>query len=320
MGKQASPPSYNGPGAQHAPQSGNPATQDAYNQATPSPWQQAAEGQASQSHVGLNGAFGSSAWSQDPNTKQWSQSQTFAPGLQGTVNSLEGQIGSQGPIGSGQDAANAAYSQSTSRLDPQFAQGQEALSAQLAAQGLDPGTQAGQTAQGNFDRSKNDAYSSAQNNAWSQGLALRGQNMQAQQLPYQQLQALQGLLGGAQGVGSAGAPNYLQALGLQQGLNTNNADTQNQLLGSGLQGAGAAGAGAFSLSDERAKCKIRKWDQEVIPGVPIVQFEYRDHAPPRVRCVGVIAQDVQRVRPDLVRERPDGLLEVNYSGLLESAA
>lgn len=306
MGKQASPPSYSAPGSSQGP-----------NQ-----YQQAAEGQANQSHVGLSGAFGSSGWHQDPKTGQWTQDQSFAPGLQGTVNGLEQQIGSQGPLGSGQDAADAAYKQATSRLDPQFSQGQEALSAQLAAQGLDPGTQAANTAQGNFDRSKTDAYSSAQNNSFSQGLAQRGQNMQAQQLPYQQLQALQGLLGGAQGVGAAGAPNYLQGLGLQQGLNTNNADTQNQVLGSGMQAGGGAAASAlpFLLSDERAKCKIRKWDQEVIPGVPIVQFEYRDHAPPRVRCIGVIAQDVQRVRPDLVRQRPDGLLEVNYSGLQESAA
>lgn len=296
-------------GTQH-----NPAY-DQWQQGQASPWQNAAEGQAGQGHVGLNGAFGSSSWTQDPGSGQWTQSQQFAPGLQGAVSGLEGQIANQGPIGSGQDAANAAYGQATSRLDPQWAQQGQALQSRLAAQGLDPGTEAANNAQGNFDRAKNDAYSSAQNNAFSQGMAMRGQNMQAQMMPYQQLTGLQGLLGNAQGVGAAGAPNYLAALGLQQSHNQGNADTANQLLGGTLQAAGgAAGAGAFALSDERAKQRILHLRFDAIPGVPWVEFEYRHD--PGSRRVGVIAQDVLKVRPDLVRERSDGLLEVNYGGLL----
>lgn len=322
MGKQADAPKYVPPSQRTsgpAPASGGGlggTNSDAYNTwqaGQPTSWQQGAEAQSGQSHVGLNGAFGSSGWQQDPKTGQWTQSQQFAPGLQGAVSGLEGQIANQGPLGSGQDAANAAYTQATSRLDPQWSQQGQALQSRLAAQGLDPGTEAANNAQGNFDRAKNDAYSSAQNNAFGQGMAMRGQNMQAQMMPYQQLQGLQGLLGNAQGVGGAQAPNYLAALSGQAGQNASNAEMGNQLWGSGLQAAGQAGAAAFMLSDERAKFRIEKLGGDVVPGIPWVSFEYRDN--PGIRCIGVLAQDVQRVRPDLVRERADGLFEVNYGGL-----
>lgn len=287
MGKQADAPTYSPAG------SGQPATS----------YQNAAQGQAEQSHVNTNGAFGSSSWAQDPGTGQWTESQGFNPGLQGTVNSLEQQMSN---TSTGADAANAAYQQATSRLNPQFAQGQEGLSSQLAAQGLDPGTEAANNAQGNFDRAKNDAYSSAQNNAFQQGIV-------AQQQPYNHLQALQQLLGGAQSPGAAQGAQYLQALGLNQGLNTNNADTANQTWGGALQGAGAAGGALASLSDERAKFHVERLQREAIPGVPWALFEYR--AAPGYQHIGVIAQDVQKVRPDLVHERPDGLLTVDYRGL-----
>ena len=70
------------------------------------------------------------------------------------------------------------------------------------------------------------------------------------------------------------------------------------------------------LSDIRAKVGVRPLGWDVIPGVPAVSFAYR-HAPLE-RLVGVIAQDVERVRPELVARRSDGLLAVNYAGLMEA--
>lgn len=303
---QAAPPTYASPG------SGQGASQ----------YQQAAEGQANQSHVGLNGQFGSSGWSQDPKTGAWTQSQSLNGPLGGAAAGLEGQIANQAPLDYGlqsqQNAANSAYSQATSRLDPQFAQQGEQLQSQLASQGLDPGTDAAKNAQGNFDRAKTDAYQTAQNNAWGQGLAAQqqsfGQSVQAQQAPYQHLQSLAQLLGGAQGVGSAQSPDYLAAMGLQGNFNLGQANQQNQAQGQGYQAIGSGvGALAGMLSDLRAKFDIRELADEALPGVPWVEFQYR-HAPGLIHR-GVIAQQVLAVRPDLVRERPDGLLEVNYGGL-----
>lgn len=302
--QSAAPPSYAPPGS----------GQD------PSQYQQAAEGQANQSHVGLNGQFGSSGWAQDPKTGAWTQSQQLNGQLGQAASGLEGQVANQAPLDYGlqsqQNAANSAYSQATSRLDPQFAQQGEQLQSQLASQGLDPGTDAAKNAQGNFDRSKTDAYQTAQNNAWSQGLAAQqqsfGQSMQAQNAPYSHLQALQALLGNAQGVGSAQSPDYLTAMGEQGNFNLGQANQNNQVAGQGYQALGSA-AGAFLLSDLRAKFDIRELADEALPGVPWVEFQYR-HAPGTIHC-GVIAQQVLAVRPDLVRERPDGLLEVNYGGI-----
>ena len=115
-----------------------------------------------------------------------------------------------------------------------------------------------------------------------------------------------------QGVGPAQAPNYLQAMGLQQGLNMGNADMSNQLMGGAMQNAGGLAGLAF-LSDERAKQKIERLPIEVIPGVPLAVFEYRTH--PRRKFVGVIAQDVLKVQPRLVSKRSDGLYLVDYAGL-----
>jgi hypothetical protein len=69
------------------------------------------------------------------------------------------------------------------------------------------------------------------------------------------------------------------------------------------------------LSDVRAKENI----QEVGPGltalseIPTYTYNYKGDPTPRL---GVMAQDVERVAPILVNERPDGLKEVDSYGLL----
>src|SRR5216684_3273727 len=223
MGSKASPPGFAQPGQQG------------------SPYQQAAEAQAAQSHVGMQGPVGQSGWTQGPNG-QWTQSQQFTGPFQQAFQGLGSQIAGQKGLDYGADARqgaeNAAYGAATSRLDPMFAQREQGERSMLAAQGLDPGSEAAQAEMGNFNRGRNDAYSQAQRFAVGQGQQAQqqafGQSVTAQQLPYQQLQQLMGLLGGAQGVGSAQAPNYLAALGLNQSFNLDSAEMQNQLLGQGI--------------------------------------------------------------------------------------
>jgi hypothetical protein len=63
------------------------------------------------------------------------------------------------------------------------------------------------------------------------------------------------------------------------------------------------------FSDRRLKSNIRRVGTHAI-GVGIYDFEMMG-----VEQRGVIAQEVQKVRPDLVKRHANGFLMVNYGGL-----
>lgn len=146
--------------------------------------------------------FGFNGWTQDANGN-WTNTSTLSPVLQSANASVQEQarINALRGVGTGEDARNqaitGAYGQATSRLDPQWHQRDEQLSSTLANQGLDPNSQAYRNAMLQQGQQRNDAYSGAMNGAIAQGTAAQqatfGENMQAQQLPYQQLGALYGL-------------------------------------------------------------------------------------------------------------------------------
>jgi hypothetical protein len=237
---------------------------------------------------------------------------------------------------SGEDARNqaitSAYGQATSRLDPQFSQKRGALQTQLLNQGLQPGSTAYDRAMGNLGIQENDAYSQAMANAIGQGTsagsALFNQSLQGRQQgineilqqreqPLADLGRMQGLLG-QQGFSQAGlgvAPQYLQAGGMQNAADLNRYQMNQQqltdIIGAGTQLAGTAGS-LFALSDERAKVDIQQHGMEVLPGVPLLTFRYHPEAgqPPGLYA-GVSAQHLQKVAPQHVRARKDGLLEVS---------
>lgn len=263
-------------------------------------------------------AFGSSSnWTQGPNG-EWTQSSSLGGSLGQGAQNLEGQIATQGPLGNGDQARDAAvqgaYGQSTQMLDPQFQQGQGNLDAQLASQGLSPSSAAAQRAQQNFGLQKQQAYQGAMNNAETQGTAAQqatfGENLAAQQQPYQELGALNGLTG-QQGIDQAGVWNpsqLLSAMGQQGNYQLGSAEMGNQWMGSLAQGIGAAGGAAAALSDERVKEDVERLPVDAIPGVPLATFAYK-HEPGKHR-IGVIAQDLEKKRPDLVQTGPDGLKRV----------
>lgn len=134
-------------------------------------------------------------------------------------------------------AIQANYGQASSRLNPQWDQRQEEEQNQLYAQGLRPGDQAYDREMANFNRSRNDAYTSAMNNAIGQGnqteatqfgIGLQGRQQGISELLQQREQPfneMQSLLGGQQ-VGMPQMPGFSQA-GVAQGPN--------------LMGAGALG-------------------------------------------------------------------------------
>lgn len=104
-------------------------------------------------------------------------------------------------------------------------------------------------------------------------------------------------------------PNILGAtqMGYDAALGAYNA--QNAAFGN-LLGAGAQlGSAAFMFSDRRLKSNLKRVGTHSI-GVGI--YDYTMMGMPQR---GVIAQEVERVRPDLVKRHANGYLMVNYGGL-----
>ena len=66
-------------------------------------------------------------------------------------------------------AITGAYNQASMRLNPQFEQADAKMRSRLAAQGLDPNSQAARGAEAQLSANRNDAYSSAMNSAIAQG-------------------------------------------------------------------------------------------------------------------------------------------------------
>lgn len=184
----------------------------------------------------VNGPFGSTQWSKDAGGN-WTVNQSLAPGLQDSANGMIAALRG-GPVGGAM--ADSAYNYATSRLDPQFAQREQAERARLANQGLEPGGEAYGAEMRAFGQDRNDAYAGARNEAFDQGL--RG--FQAN------LGGLGGLYSLMQGpsfhaAGAAQGPDLLGAMGLQGQWQQSDADRQNQLWGDALGGLFSLGGSAL---------------------------------------------------------------------------
>ncbi|QRY69171.1 tail fiber domain-containing protein [Ensifer sp. PDNC004] len=163
------------------------------------------------------------------------------------------------------------------------------------------------------------AQMTAQNNARSQYL----NELYAQR--NQPINEISSLLSGAQVTG----PNFVNAQGVQvptvdyAGLV--NQDYQNRLgayqtkqaqsggLIGGLLGFGGQLA---SLSDKRAKKDIKKVGE--LKGHGLYEYRYRGKHDDGQRHIGVMAQNVEKKRPDAVSRRPDGLRQVDYGALFSA--
>ncbi|NBW17342.1 MAG: tail fiber domain-containing protein [Caulobacteraceae bacterium] len=112
-----------------------------------------------------------------------------------------------------------------------------------------------------------------------------------------------------QPAGRAETPNILGATQMGYDAQLGAANAQNAMFGN-LLGAGAQlGSAAFMFSDRRLKSDIKRVGTHAI-GVGIYDFTMMG-MPQR----GVIAQEVQQIRPDLVKCHANGFLMVNYSEL-----
>jgi hypothetical protein len=292
--------------------------------------------------------FAFSQWTQDANGN-WQQNQGLQGGLGQAAGGLMNQAGGManpmdwGQFGQMQDgsaareqAIKASYDSAAMRLNPMFAQKQNAMNAQLANQGLDPNSAAARNAQRGLATQQNDAYGQAMNSAIMSGQqagdSVFRNNMMARQqaiaealkargMPMDELRGLQGFLQMA-GFNSAGAADPTQYLNAQMGqdnykLNqwgqTNQANADVASGGMDLLSKLVSGGAMIAGSDERIKENIRPLGFDALPGVPFVAFRYVPEFGGH-ESIGVLAQDLQKVAPEYVHDI-DGVLHVDYSFL-----
>jgi hypothetical protein len=214
------------------------------------------------------------------------------------------------------------------RLAPQLAQSRESTTASLANQGIAPGTQAYENAMRQQAIKENDLLLGAT----TQGF---GVGQQANQQAYNQaltnynlpLNTLSALRTGAQVqnpsfVNSAqqattGGADLLGAaqMGYNAQMGDFNAKQAAQAnFNQGLMGLG--GAGIMAASDIRMKENIEKVGN--LNGLNVYEFDYKPEFKDEAgygRFIGVMAQEVETVRPDAVVTRADGYKMVNYGVL-----
>jgi hypothetical protein len=202
------------------------------------------------------------------------------------------------------------------RLDPRFAQEEEALRTRLVNQGLRPGTAAYDAAFSNFSQSKNDAYNSLL-------LAGRGQAVQeALTERNQPINEITALLSGSQ----VSQPNFVNTPQTQlagtdyQGAvyASHNAamqnaqmkqQSQNAMMG-GLFGlAGTIGKAALPMiSDRSAKTDIDPVGK-LRNGLTVYRYRYKDGGP---FMIGLMADEVSEIHPEAVERLPNGFDAVHY--------
>ncbi len=198
------------------------------------------------------------------------------------------------------------------RLDPMFAQKDEALRTRLANQGIKVGSEAYRREMEGQGQQQNDAYNQ---------LLLQGRGMASNELlteDNQRINQISALMSG----GQVSQPNFQSSVGVGAVPTTDNASIiansdaarQNAWQQSQASMGSTIGAlgGLFSLSDERAKTdkeKIGKTDD----GMGIYSFKYKGSDKTQV---GLMAQEVKKKKPGAVRKRADGLMEVNYGKAL----
>lgn len=223
------------------------------------------------------------------------------------------------------------------RVNTDIGRDREAKSSQLIAQGIPPGSEAFQREMEQLDRKQTDARQQAEISAQQQAgleyqssLAGAGadftnaniRNQQAiqeallnRQTPLNEISAFrtgsQVNMPQFQAYGNqqfTGGPDYLGATTAtgQYDIGSSNQDIaqKNALMG-GLFGLGSAG---IMASDRRLKKNIKRLGTSLM-GFPVYAFDYIWGGD---RQIGVMAQDIIKVKPEAVITMADGYMAVNY--------
>jgi hypothetical protein len=228
-------------------------------------------------------------------------------------------------------AAARAEEALMARMNPQFQRDEEAMRSRLINQGIGQGSQAYNTEMERFNQAKNDARQQAilggqqyGNAELAAALQRRNQGIQeyttqrnaplneytaltsGTQIQNPQFQSSQG--GNMAPVDYAGLVN--NQYNAQMGQYNARVGANNQAMGTAGQLLGNAASAYYLFSDARLKHNIVPMGEK--SGHKIYEFSY-NHEPDK-RYVGVVAQDVEKYRPDAVTEI-GGFKAVDYSML-----
>jgi hypothetical protein len=204
------------------------------------------------------------------------------------------------------------------RLDPVIAQRDEDLRTRLANQGIKAGSDAYSREMNTFNQGTNDAYNQLLLTGRQQSVneALTERN--------QPLNEISALMSGSQ----VSQPNYVgsnmptipttDVAGLinenySQQMNAYNQQmAQRQSILGGLFGLGSS---LIMSSDRRVKKDIKKTGR--LMGQNIYEFRYKGEDEASPKRMGVMAQEVQKTRPDTVMTGRDGIKRVDYGRLFK---
>lgn len=215
-----------------------------------------------------------------------------------------------------QRAETATYNSYVEKLAPQFSQQTEDLETRLQNQGLSVGSEAYQRAMSDLQNTQNAAlnqaaYSSVLNgqqafsNSLQDSINSASFSNNARVLPISEIQSL--LANSPTGYQVAmnkyniGSSAYDQMYTQQHAYNTQRDNNLKQTIG-------ATGQFLALLSDKELKENLKKVGK-LDNGLTVYLFNYIGDKTPRI---GLIAQEVQKVKPDAVVENADGFLSVRY--------
>lgn len=208
-----------------------------------------------------------------------------------------------------QDAADWSYDLASQRILPQQQKNEQALRSQLINSGLRPGTQAWDSEMQRMTMANTDQLNQLALNGRGQAFA---ENLATRNQPINEITALMSgsqvsnpsQMSGPTPQTSVGGVDYS---GLVQQGYQNQMNAYGAKLGGlfGLAGAGIQAGATFS--DMRVKENIERVGT-LDNGLPVYAYNYIWGGP---RHIGVMAQDVERVRPDAVHEI-GGIKAVDY--------
>jgi hypothetical protein len=290
--------------------------------------------------------YGSLVYSHDPSKGNggWSATQSLSPQQQKLLDSTNNlNLGLMNTAGQGLDYANQVLSKpgvDTSklaqtgfnpgqsyqdaymqRLQPVIDRENQASDAQLANQGIAPGSQAYINAKQTLNDQHNNLLANVTTQGFNTGLAANQQGFQQQ--AYNQMQpinVINALRTGSQvqnptfnnvpqQATTAGADLFgaqqANFNGQMQGYQQQSANNNNFM--SGLTQLGATGM--MFMSDMNAKQDIEKVGD--ILGHGVYKFAYKSD--PSKKYIGAMAQEVQKIRPDAVIVGDDGFMRVDYN-------
>lgn len=263
-----------------------------------------ATAQANLSHVNQTGPFASQTTQQTGTNPDGTPQYTANTSLTGAGSTLQGQIQNNlaQPLDFSQQK-DYLNNLTNSGLDRNADRARNSLAQKLANSGIQVGSEAAKNATRDLESGISSGYNTANVNnfttAQNSATALRD-------LPIQELAQL---LGGTQQPAQGnGGVNFGQ-------LAQNNYDNQNAQQNGFWGGVGNIGStlGSWLFSDERLKEDIGDTGMVTAQDhIPVKTFSYTGSP---ILNMGVMAQDVEKVRPDAVRKTPEGIFQVNYSAI-----